>query len=269
MLCTIRATQTRLLLILASLGLASCQPQTEPSDYFPLRSGLQWEYAVWHQPTKPDSSDASDGPTFRSSDTPALHQPILPAVFRIETLGSTDVAALSAQPSQQAWIRRTSLGTDYYLQPREDGIYRVAKRTLVELTPRIDARPRLVMPLPVQEQTSRIWSSISMPYLLQSVINPEGMKADTLSFPMTYRIVSLNETVEVPAGRFERCLLIEGQTELTLYADPLKGDLTIPITTREWYAAGVGLIKLERDEPIHTEIFVGGKLTMALQSFES
>lgn len=210
-------------------------------DYFPLNQGLRWEYQV----------------TIEHPERLATKQLI------IESVGQTSLK------EELVSIRATSDGTDYYLAQRSDGIYRLAKRTLVESEPQLDASPRMVLPLPIAQAKGKTWSVISQPYLIERVYEGmDVMTADMLQFPMTYSVLSLDETVEVAAGHFSHCLLVEGQTELSLYADARTGNSIIPITTREWYAPGVGLVKLEREEPLNTDVYKGGKITMELLRFE-
>jgi len=54
---------------------------------------------------------------------------------------------------------------------------------------------------------------------------------------------------------------------MVFYADASAGYQEILINHSEWYAPGVGLVKLERDEPLDTSIMKGGKVTMVLSSF--
>ena len=210
-------------------------------DYFPLNPGLRWEYQV----------------TIEHPERLATKQLI------IESVGQTSLK------EELVSIRATSDGTDYYLAQRADGIYRLAKRTLVESEPQLDASPRMVLPLPIAQAKGKTWSVISQPYLIERVYEGmDVMTADMLQFPMTYSVLSLDETVEVAAGHFSHCLLVEGQTDLSLYADARTGNSIVPITTREWYAPGVGLVKLEREEPLNTDVYKGGKITMELLRFE-
>ena len=55
---------------------------------------------------------------------------------------------------------------------------------------------------------------------------------------------------------------------LSLYIDAVQGFTDIPITNREWYCKGVGLVKVERDEPLNSMLWSGGKITMALTEYK-
>lgn len=231
----------RRLSILCCLSLLQACDKPATDDYFPLNQGLRWEYQLTIEHPE-------------RLETKALS---------IESAGETTFK------NQTVSIRQTSDGTDYYLARQADGIYRVAKRTLVESKPQPDAIPRMVLPLPIAQAKGKTWSAISQPYLIERVFEGmDVMTADSLQFPMTYSVLSLDETVELPAGKFSHCVLVEGQTDLSLYADARTGHSTVPITTREWYAPGVGLVKLEREEPLNTEVYKGGKMMMELLQFE-
>lgn len=228
----------RFTLLSLYLLLTGCQ-QPENQDYFPLQAGLHWEYRVTEERQRP---------------TP-------PYTLRIETL---EAVTLNDETVQ---VRRTSDGTDYYIRQQDDGLYRVAKRTLPEAVPQPDQPPRMILPLPLPQAEGKSWVVNTRPYLVERVFTEGRQSADSLRFPMTYRVRGLHETVEVPAGRFTDCVQVEGVADLTLYADPKLGNMTVPVTTREWYAPGVGLVRLEREEPLSTSVFQGGTLRMELQRF--
>ncbi len=231
----------KLIVLLGLCLLAGCQQtdNTDSQDYFPLQARLRWEYRVTEERPRQTRSYP----------------------LSIETLDTTTLN------EQSVSVRRTSNGTDYYIRRQEDGLYRVAKRTLPETAPQPDQPPRLILPLPLPQAEGKSWVVNTMPYLLERVFSEGRQSADSLRFPMTYRVVKLHETVEVPAGRFTDCVLVEGMADLSLYADPRLGSITVPITTREWYAPGIGLVRLEREEPLATSVFQGGTLRMELQQF--
>ena len=42
----------------------------------------------------------------------------------------------------------------------------------------------------------------------------------------------------------------------------------MPLTTLEWYCPGVGLVKVERQEPANSTFLTGGTMTMELMAWE-
>lgn len=233
-------TSLSVIVILAAVsGLNACSEAPDKTDYFPLQKGFSWQYL--YELTTPLKQEQG--------------------VYSVTNLGTTAVAG------ETTIVRRTNNGRDYYLVQKPDGVYRYASRTLFETYPVVDESPRLVLPLPYADKTERRWSSTTTHY----VIHRTGPSTITTSpvpdFVMSYRIAAQDETVIVPAGKFEHCLLVEGKATLTIFADPLTGYTDVPVTTREWYAPGVGLVKLERTEPLDTNIYKGGRYVFELLEF--
>ena len=75
--------------------------------------------------------------------------------------------------------------------------------------------------------------------------------------------VRLTNGATIPAE-----LVIVGVGVLPLYIDAVQGFSDIPITNREWYCKGVGLVKVERDEPLTSILWSGGTVKMELTHFE-
>ena len=163
-------------------------------------------------------------------------------------------------------VRVTDQGTRYYIRATDDGIFRVAKRTLVELYPRLDKARRWILKQPLQ--LGNTWSYETHPYVLHRVQPYKESLAKGINFKMAFQIASLTDSVDVPAGRFEKCIRVDGDAQLTVYADGRTGYQDIKINYSEWYAPGVGLVKLIREEPLDTDVFVGGRVVFELERFE-
>lgn len=230
------------LIYVVLLVLVGCTPSDpESTRYFPLTKGHVWEYEV----------------------TTNLINSEYSYPLTIETLGT------STFKEQAYFIRRTSQGTEYYLQADDLGIKRYGKRFLVENSPQFDPTPQLVLPHPNQAKVGFTWSMSSVPYTLHRIMpNPEPPSSQGYHFNMAFSLLNLDETVSTPAGTFEHCWLVEGEAQLNVFADARKGYTDLAITQREWYAPNVGLVKLERDEPLDAEVFKGGKITMELTRFQ-
>jgi hypothetical protein len=217
--------------------LAGCgRPPLPPEErYFPLQEGMRWTYRVTTE-----------------------------VAGRRETRHFTEVNAgtelLDGIPHA---VRLTGEGTRYYLRATEDGIYRAAKQTVVELEPHKDTDPHWVLKHPPQPGTG--WNSLTHPYVLRRISPYEETLSRGSALKMAYQITALDAVAEVPAGRFDHCLLVEGEAQMSLYADGREGYKEILINTREWYAPGVGLVKLEREEPMEGGVFVGGRMLFELE----
>jgi hypothetical protein len=179
----------------------------------------------------------------------------------IETLGRETL------PSGDAWRRRSDSGVDYWLRSDAGGIYRVATKSELQDEPEADREPRYVLKTPVAVGTS--WRSTTTAYLLQRRQEfPREIRHSHPAVPMNYSIEAVGETVAVRAGTFENCVRVRGVAELRLFADPVVGWKDMPLITTEWYCAGVGLVKLVREEPAESTFLTGGTLTMELVDWQ-
>ena len=60
------------------------------------------------------------------------------------------------------------------------------------------------------------------------------------------------------------CLRVRGEARLNLYTDPVNGFTDVPLTSREWYCKGHGLVKFEREEPVPRGFLIGATLRAEL-----
>ncbi len=229
------------LLALAALSAAGCAPAPPPSAaLFPLEAGHQWTYR--------QHAELEDGS-------------VESGWLLLNSLPSEDYEG------QAAYRRHSEDGVDYWLRRDATGIYRVAMRGELDNEPTKDPLPRYVLKEPLAVGTE--WQSNTVAYLLQRRQGfPPEIRHESKPVVMRYAIEALQETVTVPAGRFEGCLKVRGQGVLKLYADAVAGWRDLPLTTLEWYCPGPGLVKLERDEPARSPFLTGGKLTLELQTWQ-
>ena len=225
-------------LALLSLTTACGRDLADRGSYFPLAPGLQWTYRV-------------------TTEVAGQREET-----RLEQL-NVDVADLDGLPHT---VRLTGHGTRYFVRETAQGVFRSAKQTIVDPGPRPDANPRWILRRPFAVGSG--WSQETHPYVLRRVQPYEETLAKSVTFKMAYQIAALAETVEVPAGRFEGCMRVDGEALLTLYADGRTGYQDIKINTSEWYAPGIGLVKLVRREPLTGEVFAGGSVTLELEQFD-
>jgi len=225
-----------LFIVLASLlGLSACDSSS--TSYFPLDKGRTYDYQI----------DITT-PYNKSQDT-----------LRIKNLGQQIV------DGKNLFVRRTSLGTDYFFKQEAQDVNRVAKRTTVELKPRFDEEKRYVLKSPFEPGTK--WNYSGQPYLLDRPFPTDYELKRIIHFDMTYEVISVDEEVTTEAGSFKNCLHIQGTAVvdigriLTIVADEVK------FTTDEWYAPGVGLVKLRRFEDVDSKHAYGGTIEMSLVDF--
>lgn len=231
------------LLALFLATLLGCEQKPAPDDYFPLNAGLSWEYQV---------TRISEGQ--KEVDR-----------FRIDNVSYGPRQDLGEELAGFDIVdRRTSDGTHYYLYKDEGYLYRAGKRTLIEYKPRIDSPQRLIMPTMDDMEAGATWNLDTVPYLIHSTHSHVSWEQTIHEFDLAFELVSTDETLSTPAGNFSNCLKIEGRALIGLYADPKLGYQELEVIQTEWYAPGIGLVKLVREEPLEMEMFVGGTLSYEL-----
>lgn len=226
-------------LVLATTLLAACGGDRASTPYFPLQPGARWDYEV-HEQNKVGA--ASHTLSIRNLD-PVRHE-------------------------DHRYARRlASDGNEYWLSLEADVLTRVGVRSAIDAAPRMDDKPRTVMQLP--PAAGQWWEVETRPYILERVepFRERFSQDDSKRIALHMKVAALDETVEVPAGRFEKCLKLEGTGLLNVLADARIGASEVPITHTEWYAPGVGLVKLVRTEVLDTQAIVGGTITMELTDF--
>jgi hypothetical protein len=221
--------------------LAGCSAPPASLSYFPLTAGHRWVY---------DQTSDWENNTVE-------HETVV-----LSTLGEQAMST-----GGQAWRRRSDSGVDYWLRADDTGIFRVASKTDLDADPAPDTPPRYVLKLPLAVGTS--WQASTTTYLMRRNADfPPEIRHSHKPVAMTYRIAALGETVATRAGNFSDCLRVQGQAVLKLFADPVVGFRDMPITTTEWYCKGVGLVKLQRDEPAKSTFLVGGVMTLELTEWQ-
>lgn len=220
------------LLVLTSL-VASCAPSTG-ERWFPLVQGFEQTYAV----------------TIDSEEQPP------PEKWTLRVTGTDQVNGTPVM------VRHHSAGVSYYLREDDTGIRRLATRTDIDAEPTPDKEPLWVLKAPYAVGTE--WSTPTVPYLiLRRNEHPRELRYSHRAL-MGWRIEADNDTVTTPAGTFSPCLRVVGRAELSLYTDPVNGFSNVPLTSREWYCKGHGLVKFEREEPVPRGFLVGATLRAEL-----
>jgi hypothetical protein len=225
----------------ALLALAGCGTGTPEPAFFPLNPGLVWHYAS----TTLKGDERLDGRLSVHALSPVR-------------LDGTEYA-----------VRHTSNGTDYLIGVDAHGIFRRAKRTLVQSQPQPDPERRYVLKAPFTTGTT--WSHPTPVFLVERRRAGSGDTVplvDEYTVQMAYQIEMTGVPVEVAAGRFDGCLVVRGTAALTLFVDPDQGFVEVPVTAVETYCPGVGLVRLERREELSAKFFRGGSTTLELVAFE-
>ena len=219
------------------LSLVACRGES-PLGYFPLQPGLSWDYHV---------------------------ETVTPQARRENRLRITNLG-VSEFDGKNYHVRKTDTGNFYYFDQRHDGIVRVSKRTIIEPYPRANMQERPVFRQPAEVGAQ--WSYLVKPHLIKRTFETGKILKHEISYLMNWRIEGVDARVEVPAGRFENCLHVRGTAtfDVPRVLSSIKDVITF--TTDEWYAPGVGLVRVEHSEAVDSDQVDGGSITMALTHFE-
>lgn len=229
-----------IVLLIATLILAACGGGTPSPAYFPLEPGVRWAYAV-HEKNK--GTDRRELLTLRN----------------LEPVTRDD----------QRYARRiASDGNEYWLTVADNALLRNGVRRAIDREPVMDEHPHTVMQLP--PAVGQAWELETRPFILERFepFRERFTQDESKKIELRMQVVAADEKVEVPAGTFEHCIRVEGQGLLNVLADARIGASEVPVTHTEWYAPGVGLVKLVRTETLDTQQIVGGTVTMELLEFE-
>lgn len=235
---------TRLTLIAAAVLVAGCSSSEPQGDsYFPLDVGARWEYDV--------ASDINN-------------------TLTRETYTATVARTIDYEGGDQVYVRRIevpgSIGIEYWLRKDKVGIARIAKRSDIDAQARLDQNARIVLKLPVT--LGATWMAPSEPFIVAPKTDLGQREVKMPKVLMTYTVEAIDENVTVPAGSYKNCVRVVGLGNLPLYLDAVQGFTDIPVTSREWFCKGVGLVKVEREEPLSSMLWSGGKITMELTEFK-
>lgn len=229
-LCGLAATAAALL--------AACgSPPGE--DYFPTPVGARWDYVLRTEISNPPVEDA-----------------LRLSVDRKVQLEGVDHL-----------VRRSASGVEYFLRETDFGWVRSATRTDVEEEWQKDESPRQVFPR--QPGLGVEWEAWTVPFVLtRNAEYPRELRYHKHRAIMRFRIEAMDQSVEVPAGKFSGCLRVKGIATIKLFTDPNLGFADQPLIQTEWYCKGVGLVRFDRDEPVNSTYTFGGLVSYQLTDYK-
>lgn len=222
--------------ILVSLGfeLTGCRNADHTTSYFPVEPGHEWQYRV--------QRSTMDG-------TEELRH----------------IVRSIAPPAQMAGITGAKAGLDgrttFYTSDAQ-GVYRLAPAGPAERSGPATISELVLPHTPTADST---WRSPARTSLLESSAPPwETLFRVRTQLLMDYQVEDLDASITTPAGHFEHCLLILGTASETRNAGTLIGEAHIRITVREWYAPGIGMVRMEREEIMDNAAIDRGTVVMEL-----
>ena len=192
------------------LLLSSCS--SPDTSYFPTAPGREWAYDI-------------------RRIVPEFNEPILQKSI-VRNLPARTVDGITYYPKAYA------SGSVRHFTISADGVSR--------RTPGHEGNdPVIGHPLHVGNE----WSAGSRLYLFDLPKQLEDAWDDISSnLELDYTITGLEDPVYVPAGHFPRCLRIDAVGFLTLPTRLMLGIRIIKVEQTQWYAPGVGLVKMTRRE---------------------
>lgn len=233
-----RAPAVVCIALVAGTLLAGCNGPADPDSLYPLTPGLTWHYRVTLQ---------------RAGEGAEQHDRTMTNVAREYFAGEDNIA-----------IRRNEHGTRYYVARREDGLYRVAVKSVSKTVPIMDQPPVKILPLPAE--TGATWRQPAHTYMLDRAKTFISEHTPDNTVMLDYRIEATDAEVRVPAGHYSGCVLVIGQTTFHLGSGVGFAPSDVPIVQKEWYCPGVGLVRLSRDERLTSDdrTITGGHMEFAL-----
>ena len=207
-------------------------------NYFPVDKLKRWSYAITITP---------------EIDKPTTYKKINVA------LGKTKINKEIYYP-----LLREN-GSVYYYQKKNSGIFRYGFSFEKEREINLHKKERLVLPKNLETGTK--WNVNSKTYLILKRYPYYDYRATT-NFQINYEVVSKNQTVTTPLGKFKDCLYLRGVGNTKFIGDSEIGSIDINIISEEWYAKNVGLIKSIRTEKTNSDLFGTTKMVQTLESYE-
>jgi hypothetical protein len=225
----------RLALVLLLAG--GCADQA--GDYYPLEAGRWWYYVV--------------------------EETVLEESRERRYLVSNQGAAVLNGRAVQA--QHTQVGSADYLARTDAGIVRLASRRPEAPGLLRDEPARTLLPARLDEATR--WRVPSTLGLVESRTFERADRIIRRRVPIEIEkhVAARADRVEVPAGRFDACLRIDGEARVVVGTDRGNSRAEVEVRTSEWYAPGIGLVKLERREESQSSFLKNGYQRWRLAAF--
>ena len=222
------------------LFIIGCSNQND--SYFPLEKVKSWSYKIEIQP---------------EVEKKTVYKKINIA------LGKKKLVMDGDKKNFYPFLRED--GSIYLYNFDKSGVYRNGFAFSKDKKISKEKEKRLVLPSPLK--IGKKWAVESKTYLILKRYPYYDYRATT-KFDIEYEIVSSSEVVETPVGKFKDCLLVKGVGKTKFIGDSEIGAIEINITSDEWYAKGIGLVKSVRVEKTDSDLFGTTKMTQLLENLQ-
>lgn len=224
--------------VLALLILDGCDRATPTANYFPLEPGRHWQYRV--------ERTTMDG---RTELRHAVRAVAVPPGLGIDAM------------------RETLGGLRYLYAIDDDGIFRIDAAAAGPRHGAGEVSRELVLPHAVDAAST--WQTWSQTTVLENTGPPwETLFRINAPIRMRYQVEAIDGAVTTPAGRFDDCLVVAGRGTASVDVGNYIGRTRIEVASREWFAPGVGLVRMEREEKTGADALRAGRLVMELDQWQ-
>lgn len=223
-----------MVIIISVMLILGCSKQSD--TYFPTKEGLYWEYQK-HESGMFGMQDSSKHVRTTLKERDLSGKKVIP--IKIE---ESDMLG-----KKTAFVFRSE---------EKDGLAIIANQPVNSPEPIVFKTPKYFVKFPIKVGTE--WEEESRTYLLQKVV-PITIK---------YSIVSVDETVTVPVGNYNKCLKITGSGNTTIDMGVL-GKTPVNKEVSDWYAPNVGFVKSIIKENSNNMLVGSKTVTYQLETFKN
>ena len=219
--------------IFSIFALASCESSIDPDDFFPLQNNTQWIYSGYQN-------------NWRLTDSDFIH-----IVRNIEY----------HEDKNGILLKRTR-------QDKNELIYRIDESGVYFFfffDGSMEDSGELIFPFPPDK--NKKWTRKIKTRFIPEFACGYCTSTDTLKHPLVveFSVIKINANIKTPAGKFKNCVVIEGIGKAEIDAGDSMGNVNVELHIREWYAPGVGLVKLEWREQTDQDILMTGDYRLELK----
>lgn len=124
----------------------------------------------------------------------------------------------------------------------------------------------IVVPKPQDQNTWQVSSHLGL-VESKTFARQDRLRIRRIPITLEKRIAERAVNLSMPTGIFESCLLIEGIGITHVPTDRGNSRTEVTVTTQEWFAPGIGLVRYRRDETADSPFLISGREVWSLTEF--
>ena len=224
-------------LLLAVVSLTGCT--RHDSNYYPLEPPRWWYYEI-HETVLDEARESR---------------------YLMLNAGTAELAG------ETVYLQSAQAGSLDYLHYRGDGVERLASRRPGMPGPMRDDAARIILPESLDsDQPWRVRSTLGL--IESRTFEPlDRLIVRRLGVELEKKISARDVELTMAAGNFDHCLQIDGEGHTFVPTDRGNAEAAVVVRTSEWYAPGIGLVKLERSESSDSPFLKSGHQVWELADF--